>query len=385
MIFAPIFANNLNFYDKIKNMTYIKKAKIKLKNSSAKVIAITGSNGKTTVKNILFEMLKTEYKILASPKSFNTSIGLSKFLNESDLNVDFVILEYGARHKNDISKLCKIFGADFGIETQIAPQHLQTFKCIENVANAKQKLSVFLKEKLCVFNVDNEHISKMYADKNGAKIAVSITNKNVDYFADNIKIENFKTNFNLHFLSSTLTCQTNLLGQHNVTDILLAFALAKHLNISNQNLQISIKNLPYIPHRLEYIKGAINILDDSYNCSPASAKNSIDVLLKCSGKKMVVTPGIIEGGKQQENFNFSLGKMLAKADFIVIVGNTNKSALEKGILFQLKIDSINSNHNNLGTKKILFAPTLENAKQYFNLLNCDDTLLLLNDLPDDFD
>lgn len=99
---------------------------------------------------------------------------------------------------------------------------------------------------------------------------------------------------------------------------------------------------------------------------------------------MVVTPGIIEGGKQQENINFNLGKMLAKVDIVVIVGKTNKSALEKGILFQHQIDTINNNSNNLSTKKILFAPNLENAKQYFSLLNCNDTLLLLNDLPDDF-
>lgn len=385
MIFAPIFANFLNFFDKIKNNIYISKAKNKLKNSSAAIIAITGSNGKTTVKNIVFEMLKTQYKVVASPKSFNTPIGLSKFLNQTNLDVDFVILEYGARHKNDVKNLCKIFGADFGIITQIAPQHLQTFKTIENIAKAKQKLCDFLKNKLCVYNVDNQYIFKMYQEKLGAKIAVSTEGKTADYFADNIVVENFKTKFDLHFGTTTLNCQTPLLGRHNVTDILLACALAKHLNISNKNLQAAIENMPGVPHRLEYVKGAINILDDSYNCSLESAKNSIAVLCQCPAEKMVVTPGIIEGGKQQEQINFELGKMLAKVDFIVIVGSTNKNELEKGILFQQQVDAINQSQQEHSAKKILFASTLEDAKQYFKLLNTNDTLLLLNDLPDDFD
>ena len=384
IIFAPIFANYLNFFDKIKNYLFIKKAKNKLKNSHALVIAITGSNGKTTVKNILFEMLKIDYKVLASPKSFNTPIGLSKFLNEADLNVDFVILEYGARHKNDVQKLCKIFGADFGIITEIAPQHLQTFKTVENIAKAKKRLCEYLKQNPCVYNIDNNYIFDMYKEKQGEKFSVSTKNKNADFFASNIVVKDFKTNFDLIFENTKLNCITPLLGEHNVTDILLATALAKHLKISNKNLQTTIEHLPFVAHRLEYIKSSVNILDDSYNCSLSSAKNSINVLLNCSGKKMVVTPGIIEGGKQQENINFNLGKMLAKVDIVVIVGKTNKSALEKGILFQHQIDTINNDSNNLSTKKILFAPNLENAKQYFSLLNCNDTLLLLNDLPDDF-
>lgn len=372
MIFAPVLANYLNFFDKIKNSLFIKKAKNKLKNSSAKVIAITGSNGKTTVKNILLNLLNSQYKVIASPKSFNTPIGISKFLNETNLNVDFIILEYGARHKNDIQKLCKLFGADFGILTQIAPQHLQTFKSIENVAKAKQKLSDFLNIKPCVYNIDNPYIFEMYKQKKGKKFAVSLTKSNAEFYAENISIANFKSTFLLCHKNKKLFCKTKLLGKHNVTDILLATAIAVDLNVTEENLVTAIENLDYIPHRLEYLNGPVNILDDSYNCSLASAKESVEILSNCPGKKMIITPGIIEGGKQQYEINFKLGKMIAYIDYIVVIGSTNQPSLTRGIQAENP------------SKKILFAPTLENAKQYFNLLTKSDTLLFLNDLPDDY-
>ena len=350
---------------------YIQKAKNKLKNMSCKKIAITGSFGKTSTKNILYQILKEEFDVCATPKSYNTPIGIAKFLNDIDLNVDFVILEYGARHKNDIESLCKLYGADYGIITQISPQHLQTFRTIENIAKAKQKLSEFLNMKPCVFNVDNDYILNMQKVKSGKKISVS-TKQKANFYAQNIRTENFKTTFEICFKNQKILCKTNLLGEHNVTDILLAFALARQLKLPVENLQKTIENLQPVPHRLEYIKANINILDDSYNCSLTSAKQSIDVLHCSSGKKMVATPGIIEGGKEQYKINFELGRLLAKIDYVVIVGKTNSLALNDGIKSKNK------------AKKILFADSLEHAKQYFNLLSSSDTLLLLNDLPDDY-
>lgn len=379
-VFMPIFANLLNFFTKISNINFIKHAQNKLKNSKAKVIAITGSNGKTTVKNILNNMLSTQYKVISTPKSYNTPLGISKFLNEQNLDVDFIILEYGARHKNDIKNLCKLYGADYGIITQISPQHLQTFKTIENIAKAKQQLSFFLKNKPCIFNIDNPFILKMYTEKSGSKISVSTSKSTADYYTQDSQTKNFKTNFDIHFKNHCCSCQTDLLGCHNVCDIALAFALAKHIGVKTANLLSSIKKLKPTPHRLEYLKSNINILDDSYNCSITSAKESISVLKSCSGKHMVVTPGIIEAGKDQFKINFALGQMLTACDYIIIVGQTNKSALTQGINHKTSSAKTATSNN----KKILFASNLEHAKQYFKILQKDDTLLLLNDLPDDY-
>ena len=372
IVFSPIFANFINFYDKIKNFNFIKSAQNKLKNNKTKIIAITGSNGKTSVKNILTTILSTQYKVQATPASFNTPLGISKVIND-ELKSDckFVILEYGARHKSDIKKLCKIFGADYGIVTTISPQHLQTFKSVENIAKAKNELPKFLKNKLCVFNIDNKFCRSMFEEKDNKKICISLTQK-ADVFASNIELKNFQTKFKLNCKKICANITTNLLGKHNVTNILLATALALELEIKIENIVEAISSLQPTPHRLEYIKSHINILDDSYNCSIESARQAINVLNSTLNKKMVVTPGIIEGGKNQLKLNYKLGKLLKNFDYIIIVGDTNKKAILSGI----------KSHNY--KCKIITCKSLDESKQYFKLLDKDDCLLLLNDLPDDY-
>ena len=372
IIIIPISANFFNIYDKIKNYYFIKIAQKKLKNSNTKIIAITGSNGKTSVKNILQSILSSQYKVQATPASFNTSLGISKFINQNlKQDCDFVILEYGARRRKDIKNLCKTFGADYGILTTIAPQHLQTFHSLENIIEAKSELPNFLKNKLCIFNADNHFCKEIYNNKIGEKKCISIKKK-TDIYASNITIENFQTKFKLHINNYTKEVTTNLLGEHNVTNILLASALSLNLGITIENIVATISSLQQTPHRLEYIKSHINILDDSYNCSIESAKQSIQVLNLTKYKTMVVTPGIIEGGKNQYKLNFQLGKMLTNLDFVIIVGATNKKAILSGI---------KSQHYKC---KIILSKTLEESKKYFKLLNQNDCLLLLNDLPDDY-
>ncbi len=370
LIFLPPFANFINIYDKVKNKKYIVAAQNKLQNSKAKIIAITGSNGKTSVKNILFKMLKTKYNVLVSPKSYNTLLGISKFINESNLNVDFAILEYGARRVGDVKKLCSTFGADYGIITTVSPQHLESFKTVENIYKTKKELSDFLLNNLCVYNLDNIYTFRMFCEKPGEKQAISVATKQ-NFYADNIVIKDYKTHFNLHINDKTYDVCTPLLGQHNITNILLAGSLAVYLKIDESCLVETIKNLNFVPHRLELIKTHINILDDSYNCSLSSAKEALKVFKQFPNKKMVVTPGIIEGGKFEFDLNFKLAQMLNMCDYIVIVGEHNKKALTAGLNVKNKT-------------KVFYAKNLEDAKQYFKLLKRNDNLLLLNDLPDDY-
>lgn len=451
-IIVPILSIFLNVYDIIKNKYYINKAKEKLRLNKTKVIAITGSNGKTSVKNILEKMLSKKYKVCATPKSYNTPLGIAKFINE-DLNndCDYLILEYGARRRGDIKKLCKLFGADFGIITTVAPQHLETFKTIENVFKEKRELSKFLSSGCCVFNLDNLHTYRMFEQRENNKIGVSIYQK-CDIYAEKIKIKNFLTHFNLHIYNKSYQVETCLLGRHNVLNILLATALAKKLNIEDSDIIDTIKNLQFVPHRLELIKSNIYILDDSYNCSLISAKESINVLNEISKdlkrvekrlnkktnlgldnynliksnsnanleknfkflknstkndekiakisektknlknfsnilnesnvntdnqnkkfKRVICTPGIIEGGKFEYVLNLKLGKLCAKSDEVIIVGEYNKNAIYSGLKSSNYID-----------ENIIFCKTLENAKEYFKHLSSGDILLLLNDLPDDY-
>ncbi len=371
---TPTIANSLNFYDHFINRKFISLASKKLKQSNIKIIAITGSNGKTSVKNILHSFLESTYIVQSTPSSFNTPIGIAKFINqELKDSTEILILEYGARRKNDIKILCKIYGANFGILTSISPQHMETFKSVENIKNAKNELPKYLQENLCVFNVDNSFCLELFNKKTGEKLSVSTKQQGVDFFASNIRIENFKTKFTIHFNNTSYDAETHLLGEHNVYNILMAFAIAINLNIKPEIIVDSIAKLKAIKHRLELIKTHIIILDDTYNCSLDSAKQALKVLHQFPNKKMIVTPGIIEGGKVQKNINFELGKMIAFCDYVIIVGTHNKESIFKGLLFK-----------NFNLKNLIFVPTLEEAKPHFSLLSNNDTLLFLNDLPDDF-
>lgn len=369
---VPIFSEYLNIRNKIRNKKFIKLAQEKIRSKRIKIIAITGSNGKTSVKNILLEMIKSSHPTQATPSSYNTPLGISKFINENlNSNTKILILEYGARRKNDIKKLCEIFGADIGIITTIAPQHLETFKSIENVFKTKRELSNFLHNKICVFNLDNLYSYRMFYDKPSFKIGTSIYSQ-TDVHASNICVENFQTNFSLKINNKSFSFCTKLLGKHNISNICLAVAVAKYLNVPDDEIAKAIQQLSPTPHRLEYIKSHINILDDSYNCSLASAVCAVEVLKSTKPKKMIVTPGIVECGKNRFSINEKLGKLFDEIDFCVIVGNENKKAILSGI------ESLKHK------PKLFFANTLDEAKKYFSKLKKNDTLLLLNDLPDDY-
>ncbi len=371
-VLLPIVCNFINIYDKIKNYHYIKQAQKKLSIIKPKIIAITGSNGKTSIKNILGYML-SDIGCYISPKSYNTPLGISKFINEQlPLDCKYLILEYGARKVGQIKQLCNLFGANYGVCSLVTTQHIETFKSIENVYLAKKELPDYLGNNFCVFNLDNDYTKKMFNLKQGAKVGVSITHP-ADIYAENIKIKNFKTYFTLNVNDKSYNCCTNLIGKHNVTNILLATAVALELKVPVEKIIDCIANLKYTPHRLEYIKGKINILDDSYNCSIESAKESLYALSQTENKKMVCTPGIIEGGELEHTLNVALGKMCACCDYVVIVGNHNKEAIKQGLKSE-----------NFNMQNVICSPTLEDAKKCFTLLSENDTLLLLNDLPDDY-
>ena len=261
------------------------------------------------------------------------------------------------------------------------------------------------------YNVDNNLVKKMFDEKDGEKSGISIKSKS-NLYASNIHIINFETYFDIHYNNNIYPCHTKLLGEHNVTNILLALDMAIHLGVDiNQAIQ-TIISIPPTPHRLEYLKSHIDIIDDSYNCSIDSAKMALNVLSKINKTKVVCTPGIIEGGKYQFKLNCSLSQMLNdKADIVIIVGKTNRKALISKLKnFELiyvynntLLNKLNKKPNikignyiikkfdienllNPIKKTAYIADNLNIAKKIFTkILNNSHILLLLNDLPDEYD
>lgn len=380
LIFYIIFALSHILISPIENLIklfYIKKAQKKLKKiPNLKVIAITGSFGKTSVKNFLYEMLKTKYKVCKSEKSYNTPMGITKvILNNLKFDDEILILEFGADHNHDIKKLCKIVKPNDAIITGVTNQHLETFKTMENLINTKFELVQNMdKDGIVVFNNDNEICRNFYnkcTHKN--KFLISLNkNQYCSIWAENIKCDYNQTKFYLCFDEIKIFCTTSLLGKHNIANILLASKLALCLGVNIAKIKEVIKTLKPSPHRLNLIENNGKfILDDSFNANPEGIKTAIDVLKTFKGKKIVITPGLVELGNKQFEENLKLGNYLREIDYVLITNSINKSALLKG-LENSKSHVFCFENLSLATKKL--------EEIFFD----GDCVLFLNDLPDNY-
>jgi UDP-N-acetylmuramoyl-tripeptide--D-alanyl-D-alanine ligase len=329
---------------------YIRKAVKKIKYRDLIVIGITGSAGKTSTKNILAQLLGTQFSVLASPHSFNTPSGFSRTINEHYNGQQILIMEMGARRVGDIAKLCKLTNPTYGIITTVNPQHLETFKTIENIAKTKEELARALpKNGFLVSNAENEFC------------------------------RNFKSEAKIALVSSADAPETNLLGAHNALNIAAASAMARYLGISEEVIAETCLKLTQTPHRLELIKSqnGINILDDSYNANIDGAREALKVLRSFGGKRVVQTAGLVEQGKNSYNANFALGEEIAKnANVVILVGETNKTAI---------LDGINATKETAEPLDVY--TVLNNAEAmalYPKILKSGDALLIENDLPDGY-
>src|SRR5574344_847852 len=317
---------------------YKKRCKKVLQNRKDLIrIGITGSYGKTSTKIYLAEFLKAKYKVCYSPSSFNTPMGIAKtVLNDLKKDDQIVIAEMGATRHGDIKELCDIVNPNAGIITSVGPQHLETFKTLQNIVDTKSELFEALNEDdFCIFNISSDSTKEMYKNcKLKNKIAVCGTSKYIN--AKNIIATENGLLFTLCYKKEEYSVSTNLLGEHNVQNILSATALALNLGISIEQILQIIPTLKPAEHRLELKKLDNNILliDDSFNSNIQGTAVALKTLSLFEAKrKIVVTPGLVELGKTENAENVEFGKRIAKVADIVILVNKNQSEnLKKGLL-----------------------------------------------------
>ncbi len=326
------------------NAYYIDKAKSRIASTQAVKIGITGSYGKTSVKNILCKMLSQQFNCIATPKSYNTPLGIASFVNSLYKNgkrsgkneglnqYQFVIFELGAKRKGDISTLCEMTLPRYGILTAIDGCHLETFLTLENVAQCKREMLLYLKPcDVCVLSADSPLAALSENVGTCRKIFAGLSGS--DVFADNITLTSYGSNFTLHLEGEEITCYTPLLGSHSISNICLCAALAKSLGVTAQNIAKSIGELPSVPHRLSITnRGSLTIIDDSYNANLRGVEALAQVLNLFDKKRIVVTQGIAEGGKDSERVNVEAGKILSCACDAAYITGVNRAALKSGLL-----------------------------------------------------
>ena len=325
------------------------------KNNDLYTIGITGSFGKTSVKYYLSTLLKGKYNVCFTKGSFNTPMGATITIkNELKSYDEIFVCEMGARRIGDIREMCELALPKAGIITEVADQHLDTFKNIDNVLNTKFELADYVLgnddgiynrfKKIILVNGDNELIRKYienkyssYLNGNNKSIYTFGFNKDNDFYVEILDIDYRGTGFRFYdkIHNAQIEYKTILVGRHNVLNLCSAIAMATLLEVDINDIKYSIEKIAPVSHRLEIKKINENqiIIDDAYNANIKGSKYALEALGYFKEyKKILITPGIVELGDKQYELNKEFIKSATKVcDYILTVSNVNKQAFIDGI------------------------------------------------------
>lgn len=343
-----------------------------------KVIGITGSYGKTSTKHYLHRILSEQFSVCMTPGSYNTTLGVVRTVREYLKPFDQVfICEMGAKQIGDIKEICDLVHPEIGIITAVGPQHLESFKSIENVQKTKFELADALPANgLAVLNDDFEYIANRPVS-NVPTVRYGINPRpEVSYSVGEIRYSATGTDFTVLTPEGELRLHTRLVGECNVSNLVAAVIVALHLGVDRQRIAYAVDQIQQVEHRLSVkrVPGGLTIIDDAFNSNPTGSAMALDVLASMGGgKRIVITPGMIELGQRQEELNEVFGSKIAgSADVAIIVGRYNRDAILAG----------------LGEKPACAVHTVDTFAEAQALLQTiaspGDTVLYENDLPDTF-
>ena len=339
-------------------------------------IGITGSYGKSSVKNILNEVLSTRYLCCPTPLSYNNEMGITKTILEK-LTVfhEIFICEMGADHLHEIEDLCHLVQPTIGIISAIGPQHLSTFHSMENILHEKLQLIESLPATgVGILNNDNQYLRTTYLEVRCRLVTIGIHHP-ADFKASNIKCNATGCLFDVTHHNQTKTYQIPLLGEHNILNCLMAIAVAVELKVDDVLVHYALAHLTPIPHRLELKSYAgATLIDNAYNSNPDSALASLKVLNMMEGHHFIITPGFIDLADSHEAYSETFGEQIAKYSDTVLLVGTNVTAIKRGCI-----------RGGMRESSIIHTQTMKEALYFIkSLVRKGDTILIENDLPDIF-
>lgn len=304
---------------------------------SLPVVAITGSNGKTTTKEMVAKVLGSKYQVLKSHRSFNTLIGVPLTIFELSPQTEYLILEMGTSQPGEISKLAELAVPTAALILNIAPAHLESFGTLEKVAKAKFELLEHLpKDKPVFLNLDDPFLAKRAHREKHPVISFAL-NALADYRALDVIISG---NGHIDFRVRQSHIRLNLLGRHNIYNALAAYAVAEYFKLPASIIASSLEGYQPAHLRMEVqkIRGA-EIINDCYNANPVSMLAALESLASSttSGRRIAVLADMLELGKKAKEFHEKAGEEVAKLgiDYLVTVGelaeNIAISARKRGM------------------------------------------------------
>lgn len=351
-----------------------------------KVIGISGSYAKTSTKDILYSLLKTQYKVIKTPLSYNTLFGIAKVVDyELDKSHDFFICEMGEYKIGEVAELCQMTNPSFGIITGINEQHIERFVKIENTIKAVFEVADYIdnsipsKNGFVAINTYNKLISDNYNKYSSNFIHYSFDNG--IFSIKNISMTENGSSFDIILDKNIYHAKTNLVGKSHLLNILAASTLAFKLGISKDNILKVITELKPSAHRLDLKKLANGnlLLDDSYSSNVNGFKEALELLSTFKDyKKILVTPGIIELGSYTKKIHQEIGELAGNScDHIILVGKNDRTeSIEYGAS---KNDKKNDND------KIMYIDSIKTIWTELEKFKNEKYIVLFeNDLPDNY-
>lgn len=366
-----------------------------------KVIAITGSYGKTSIKHILGHILKMHDSTLITPGSVNTPMGITRVIREElDSDHKYLVVEMGAYGPESIARLCALTPPDIGIISAIGHAHYERFKSLDTVAQAKYELAeavlktadgkTIIHER--TLNFRPARAVKAKAPERFIVCGDSQESNNYseasylqpqDLFVHSIKQEDAGLIVKLAYNGEKYTLDVPLFGFHHGYNIAMAFAAAMELGISAEDIQASLVSLPQIRHRLEVRKqgDGTTVIDDAYNSNPIGFQSALNVLATLGkaerrergrGRTILITPGMIELGGAHDEIHEQIGRAAGDVcDIAITVNGARIPSFNRG--FKMSAPS----------KDLLNFDSFQAAQAWFiKNKQPGDIVLIENDLPD---
>lgn len=308
-----------NIIEKILFLLFKSRAKKRLlENKDLKIVAITASYGKTSIKNFLHHVLKNHFKTYKTPRSVNTIVGLVLDVNR-DLPKDtqIYIAEAGARVKGDIKTIANFLEPQIAVVGSVGEQHIEYFKTLENIKNTKKELLL------------SPRLQKAFVHSS----ANVVTSEKIEEFPNNLHI--VKSNldglwFDMELNGKVEHFYAPILGSFNAINLAAVVLVATHLGMSVLEINEALTTLPQVEHRLQKIEanGKI-IIDDSFNGNLEGMLEAINISSNYNGRKVIITPGLVES---TDSANILLAKEIDKVfDFVIITGTLNANILKANI------------------------------------------------------
>lgn len=298
------------------------------------VVAVTGSSGKTTVKEMIAAILRESGEVLATKGNLNNQIGVPKTLFELSDRHHYAVIEMGASAPGEIAYLCGIAKPDVVAVTNVLPAHVAGFGSIEGIARTKGEIYRDVAESgTAVVNIDEPYAEQWRQSTVASVLSFSVTNTNADFYAGDVEADAFGCcAFTLVTPVGDSRVSLSLSGEHNVANALAAAACAFAAGADLEMITLGLQALQPVAGRMtrQQLPGGAWVIDDSYNANPGSVKAAINTLMKFNGQRVLVLGDMGELGDQEAELHAEVGRYAAEAgiDQLLAVGPLSRHAVQ---------------------------------------------------------